>query len=120
MAVWVTVVSGPSNAAARLLEAVRHGHLAHEQIAQAFVEFSHNAAVQTAVASFLDRSQRPSLFRLCTAVDAADPAVLDQVVDVLLCSQRTVSASVVSQAQLAMEQQRRLWRQQHEELHAEE
>jgi len=115
---WVSVVTQPSNAAARLVEAVQREDLSREQIAQAVVENTCHPGVQTAVASFLDRSQRQSLHRFCTAVRSMDPVVLDKVVD-LLCN-KVVSAAVASQAHLAMEEQRqraRLWRQQHEDMH---
>ena len=100
------------------VEAVQREDLSREQIAQAVVENTCHPGVQTAVASFLDRSQRQSLHRFCTAVRSMDPVVLDKVVD-LLCN-KVVSAAVASQAHLAMEEQRqraRLWRQQHEDMH---
>ena len=109
---WVQVMTAGPNAAARLVEAVQREDLTREQIAQAILQSTIHEGIQGAAASFMDQSQRVSLHRFCATVRAVDPNILDLVVD-QLCNKR-VSSAIMSEAQIAMQEQRqrqRLWRQ---------
>ena len=110
--IWTTKTSpGTANPAARLVEAVQREDITRADIARTVAQL--NPQLHALVAAFVDETTgRMSVHKFCAQIRAYDPGTLDRAMDVL-CNQQ-VSSTLVSQAHVAMQEQRerqRQWRQ---------